>query len=223
MPNGPSAAPASCVIPFQPQILLLLHTTALPLALTVPIHPPLSCHRLPPPQRWFYASLDTLCGRLFECYCSRMGISLGAVHFQQRGARIFGASTLRQLKVRSSSQQLSTITAAGAPSRLPCLTPPSPLPMPPLRPCDPCRCGMARSCRWCLTPRTGSNGSVSSGLSTRRSLALLLWRRRRGATARFDGGCCRCITVTGTALLVSFFNLKVSRLHWSTLGRRSTP
>ncbi len=58
---------------------------------------PAPCHaRL---QRWFYVNATIRCGRIFEMYCARLGINLGAVKFMLRGERVFGASTPDSLNV----------------------------------------------------------------------------------------------------------------------------
>ena len=84
--------------------------------LTVP--PPSIC--LPclparhPLQRWFYCHSSLLLGRVFEMYCARLGIPLGAVKFMLRGERAFGAATPDSLKVRGACRQLAQLSAAGA-------------------------------------------------------------------------------------------------------------
>lgn len=50
-------------------------------------------------QRWFYCNATTRCGAIFEMYCARLGISLGAVKFLLRGERVFGATTPEDLEV----------------------------------------------------------------------------------------------------------------------------
>lgn len=52
-----------------------------------------------PVQRWFYINTATRCGAIFEVFCARLGISLGAVKFLLRGERVFGASTPQSLTV----------------------------------------------------------------------------------------------------------------------------
>jgi hypothetical protein len=52
-------------------------------------------------QRWFYLNRALNCGRVFEAYCDRMGINLGAVKFMYKGQRVFGADTLEKLQVGS--------------------------------------------------------------------------------------------------------------------------
>ena len=52
-----------------------------------------------PLQRWFYCHSSILLGRVFEMYCARLGICLGAVKFMLRGERAFGAATPDSLKV----------------------------------------------------------------------------------------------------------------------------
>lgn len=52
------------------------------------------------PQRWFYLNRSsTRCGRLFEAWCDRMGVPLGAVKFLYQGSRVFGADTPADLQV----------------------------------------------------------------------------------------------------------------------------
>ncbi len=50
-------------------------------------------------QRWFYCNRSLACGRVFETYCDRMGVNLGAVKFLYKGERIFGADTPAALQV----------------------------------------------------------------------------------------------------------------------------
>ena len=52
-----------------------------------------------PLQRWFYLNRSLGCGRVFETYCDRMGIDLGAVKFLHKGNRVFGADTPGALQV----------------------------------------------------------------------------------------------------------------------------
>lgn len=62
-------------------------------------HPTHTSCPLPCMQRWFLVSRRLTYGRLFEAYCDRMGISLGAVKFTRRGKRVFGADKLKGLRV----------------------------------------------------------------------------------------------------------------------------
>jgi hypothetical protein len=61
-----------------------------------------------PLQRWFYCSSTLRCGAIFEMFCARLGISLGAVKFMLRGERVFGASTPASLKVGGALELCTT-------------------------------------------------------------------------------------------------------------------
>ncbi|KAL4419808.1 hypothetical protein ABPG75_006906 [Micractinium tetrahymenae] len=50
-------------------------------------------------ERWFLCNRAISCGAIFEMYCARQGISLGAVKFLLRGERVFGASTPQELQM----------------------------------------------------------------------------------------------------------------------------
>ena len=72
-----------------------------------------SCHWLCSLQRWFYCNRSLACGRVFETYCDRMGINLGAVKFLYKGDRIYGADTPAALQVgaRSCAWRGSSVVA----------------------------------------------------------------------------------------------------------------
>ncbi|EFN53789.1 hypothetical protein CHLNCDRAFT_58458 [Chlorella variabilis] len=55
-------------------------------------------------ERWFYCNATTRCGAIFEMYCARLGISLGAVKFLLRGERVFGATTPEDLEMRDGEE-----------------------------------------------------------------------------------------------------------------------
>ncbi|GAB4815939.1 hypothetical protein N2152v2_002985 [Parachlorella kessleri] len=55
-------------------------------------------------ERWFYCNRSLACGRVFETYCDRMGVNLGAVKFLYKGERIFGADTPAALQVEDGEE-----------------------------------------------------------------------------------------------------------------------
>ncbi|PRW33581.1 hypothetical protein C2E21_7638 [Chlorella sorokiniana] len=63
-------------------------------------------------ERWFYMNASTNLGRIFEMYCARLGIGLGAVKFLLRGERVFGASTPAELKMKDGEELTAVPEAA---------------------------------------------------------------------------------------------------------------
>ncbi|KAL4856999.1 Ubiquitin-like protein pmt3/smt3 [Chlorella vulgaris] len=68
-------------------------------------------------ERWFYCSSTLRCGAIFEMFCARLGISLGAVKFMLRGERVFGASSPASLKMED-GEELTAVPNSNSSDRL---------------------------------------------------------------------------------------------------------